>query len=276
MRPSGWRRCARRTPSRWNPTFSATRCEATLSGSVIRSSRWSSRSSSAWRERSRSARVQIPRPRAEARDPVPDRRPVVVRVERPSRFRRRRARRARSPARGGRRRTSPRMNASASSSVYGCGIVGIQRATSGSLQPATIAVDVVLGPRPQHEIAVAELHREQSRSCRAVDECTGCGREADAFRRSARSETRASGFPTCGKTGRRPTLPGACAPSTIGAGGLNFSVRNGKRCIPAAMTAQIVERRPRLTSTSRTHPQNSIAAVVGVQNQDLGQLVRLR
>jgi hypothetical protein len=42
-------------------------------------------------------------------------------------------------------------------------------------------------------------------------------------------------------TGRRPTLPGACAPSTIGAGGLNFSVRNGKRCIPAAMTAQIVE-----------------------------------
>ena len=40
---------------------------------------------------------------------------------------------------------------------------------------------------------------------------------------------------------RRPTLPGACAPSTIGAGGLNFSVRNGKRWVPAAMTAQIVE-----------------------------------
>ena len=35
---------------------------------------------------------------------------------------------------------------------------------------------------------------------------------------------------------RRPTLPGAFAPSTIGAGGLNCSVRNGKRCIPAAMT----------------------------------------
>ncbi len=50
-----------------------------------------------------------------------------------------------------------------------------------------------------------------------------------------------AGFPTCGRIRRRPTLPGACAPSTIGAGGLNFSVRNGKRCIPAAMTAQIVE-----------------------------------
>ncbi len=47
--------------------------------------------------------------------------------------------------------------------------------------------------------------------------------------------------PVCGRNGRRPTLPGACAPSTIGASGLNFSVRNGKRCFPAAMTAQIVE-----------------------------------
>ena len=37
---------------------------------------------------------------------------------------------------------------------------------------------------------------------------------------------------------RRPTLPGGCPPSTIGAGGLNFSVRNGKRCTPAAMTAE--------------------------------------
>ena len=38
------------------------------------------------------------------------------------------------------------------------------------------------------------------------------------------------------KNRRRPTLPGGCPPSTIGAGGLNFSVRNGKRCFPAAMT----------------------------------------
>ncbi len=43
---------------------------------------------------------------------------------------------------------------------------------------------------------------------------------------------------------RRPTLPGGCPPSTIGAGGLNFSVRNGKRCTPAAMTAEIVKRAP--------------------------------
>ena len=33
---------------------------------------------------------------------------------------------------------------------------------------------------------------------------------------------------------RRPTLPGPCEPSTIGAERLNFSVRNGKRCFPLA------------------------------------------
>src|SRR5215208_3141696 len=37
------------------------------------------------------------------------------------------------------------------------------------------------------------------------------------------------------KNGRRPTLPRSLPRSTIGAGELNFSVRNGKRCIPAAV-----------------------------------------
>ena len=35
---------------------------------------------------------------------------------------------------------------------------------------------------------------------------------------------------------RRPTLPGPCGPSTIGAEGLNCSVRKGKRCFPLAIT----------------------------------------
>ena len=39
---------------------------------------------------------------------------------------------------------------------------------------------------------------------------------------------------------RRPTLPGPCGPSTIGAEGLNCSVRNGKRCFPLAMTTGIL------------------------------------
>src|SRR4029450_13257023 len=37
------------------------------------------------------------------------------------------------------------------------------------------------------------------------------------------------------KNRRRPTLPGSCEPSTIGAEGLNCSVRNGKRCFPLAI-----------------------------------------
>ena len=37
------------------------------------------------------------------------------------------------------------------------------------------------------------------------------------------------------KNRRRPTLPGPCEPSTIGAEGLNCSVRNGKRCFPLAI-----------------------------------------
>src|SRR4051794_7031603 len=37
---------------------------------------------------------------------------------------------------------------------------------------------------------------------------------------------------------RRPTLPGPCEPSTIGAERLNFSVRNGKRCFPLAIATE--------------------------------------
>ena len=38
---------------------------------------------------------------------------------------------------------------------------------------------------------------------------------------------------------RRPTLPGGLPPSTIGAGGLNFRVRDGNGCDPAAMATEI-------------------------------------
>src|SRR5690606_32090963 len=37
---------------------------------------------------------------------------------------------------------------------------------------------------------------------------------------------------------RRPTLPGRLRPSTIGAGGLNFRVRNGNGCLTAAITTE--------------------------------------
>ena len=40
------------------------------------------------------------------------------------------------------------------------------------------------------------------------------------------------------RTRRRPTLPGPLDPSTIGAGGLNFRVRNGNGCDPSAMATE--------------------------------------
>jgi hypothetical protein len=57
-------------------------------------------------------------------------------------------------------------------------------------------------------------------------------------RRSSRSRA-TTGRPKAAlcleKSRRRPTLPGPCEPSTIGAEGLNCSVRNGKRCFPLAV-----------------------------------------
>jgi hypothetical protein len=47
------------------------------------------------------------------------------------------------------------------------------------------------------------------------------------------------------KNRRRPTLPGGCPPSTIGAEWLNCSVRNGKRCLPLAMCHRNFARPPR-------------------------------
>ena len=66
------------------------------------------------------------------------------------------------------------------------------------------------------------------------------------------------------KIRRRPTLPGGCPPSTIGADGLNFSVRNGKRCTPVAMTAESCQGRV------STHLQNSIATSTSSQIKTSG------
>jgi hypothetical protein len=55
------------------------------------------------------------------------------------------------------------------------------------------------------------------------------------------------GSSCCVKNRRRPTLPGPCGPSTIGAERLNCSVRNGKRCFPLAK-ATGNRSRPRLSA----------------------------
>src|SRR4051794_39728733 len=61
------------------------------------------------------------------------------------------------------------------------------------------------------------------------------------------------------KDRRRPTLPGPCKPSTIGATGLDCSVRNGKRYFPRAIATGNLSR-PRLTRAFKTaQPANERA-----------------
>ena len=118
---------------------------------------------------------------------------------------------------------------------------------------------------------------ERVRRLRALDaDASGAGRAGvpdapDGAGEPLRNEERAtlSCGPLLELIRRRPTLPGALAPSTIGAGGLNFSVRNGKRCTPAAMTAESVKggtrppaARPKARRREverRSYLQNSIA-----------------
>ena len=89
--------------------------------------------------------------------------------------------------------------------------------------------------------------RCSSRTRRSRSACVGCasstrpGATASRAKRPPESGTRKSrsrgSFRQINR--RRPTLPGGCPPSTIGPGRLNFSVRNGKRCLPTGMTAEL-------------------------------------
>ncbi len=54
----------------------------------------------------------------------------------------------------------------------------------------------------------------------------------------------------CEKSRRRPTLPPRLQGSTIGAGGLNFRVRNGTGCLPSAVATETVPKREPSDNTS--------------------------
>ena len=60
------------------------------------------------------------------------------------------------------------------------------------------------------------------------------------FAPGAKNGSRApQGGPRVFEIRRRPTLPGGLPPSTIGAGSLNFRVRDGNGCDPAAIATEI-------------------------------------
>ena len=56
---------------------------------------------------------------------------------------------------------------------------------------------------------------------------------------------------------RRPTLPGENSPSTIGAGELNFRVRNGNGCDIAAMATGNLVQLSRIAGQCR-HPLSAV------------------
>ena len=73
---------------------------------------------------------------------------------------------------------------------------------------------------------------------------------------------------------RRPTLPGPCEPSTIGAERLNFSVRNGKRCFPLAKATGNLREIPAAPQNRTAHHMgNSRRQLVNKNRQALEPLV---
>ena len=79
-----------------------------------------------------------------------------------------------------------------------------------------------------------------------------------------------------GEIRRRPTLPGRLHPSTIGAGGLNFRVRNGNGCDPAAIATETCCRTGEPSAGSpldELHSEHEHRALDAKLNQALGRLV---
>src|SRR4051794_27969745 len=72
-----------------------------------------------------------------------------------------------------------------------------------------------------------------TRSCRESPQCV-LWRAADGLADAKKPTAFAVGF--FSRNRRRPTLPGGCPPSTIGADGLDFRVRNGNGYISVAMS----------------------------------------
>ena len=108
-------------------------------------------------------------------------------------------------------------------------------------------------PSPPPASGASRRNQAAMRSQKPADSPGKCerGRATGPERRRA-AIAGGSRFVCSMKNRRRPTLPGGCPPSTIGAEGLNDSVRNGKRCFPLAM-ATGKDERPRPPGPSKLH-----------------------
>ena len=99
-------------------------------------------------------------------------------------------------------------------------------------------------PAPPGHAGLRELAAQRTHS---VQNAANSGRRAGM----PEGPGSVSGGLLMGEIRRRPTLPGRLHPSTIGAGGLNFRVRNGNGCDPAAIATET------LLSCGRTPKQGN-------------------
>ena len=105
---------------------------------------------------------------------------------------------------------------------------------------------------------IAARRPDVNPSLAALPQRYDCRRSMSMHRKRAASRRPSKG------NRRLPTLPGGCPPSTIGASGLNFSVRNGKRCFPLAIATE------RLRDQSSPDLQNCTAG----PTKELGKYIR--
>ncbi|MCW3045966.1 MAG: hypothetical protein JWO74_250 [Solirubrobacterales bacterium] len=185
-----------------------------------------------------SARAHTLRTHVLAGHSIPDRFPPLA-GRRPARRRPgRRLRNARGslgPARSPRRGRAPSPPSSPARSLACSATWG-----RGGSQPALPDAPRAAGVTPAHARAGAGIGQAARQPPR--DPVCGSLRPARSRDRRHNGDEPPGGAARLMINRRRPTLPGPCGPSTIGAEGLNCSVRNGKRCFPLAIATGNGER----------------------------------
>src|SRR5262249_31588437 len=108
----------------------------------------------------------------------------------------------------------------------------------------TAVAPVSAPPARMTSLAIVAPGHHGSVSTRTPADATSAPAHASSVRRGRSFE----------EIRRRPTLPGSHPPSTIGAGGLHFRVRDGNGCFPAALTTGNRRARARSLVNRRSSP----------------------
>ena len=190
-------------------------------------------------------------------------------------------------------RAGPRRTVGHRSRCHGDGHRRRDPCWTGDVPRPGVAAACGPGPSPDHVAPrdVPLVRRRRHHDARRPGSAVGRGSRSALATRRTRRATRGHVRRCYGPTGaprkttrgrlpigapspceirRRPTLPGGLPPSTIGAGSLNFRVRDGNGCDPAAMATEIC-----CQGVARCAPSEHSRASTSIrfQIQALGRLV---